>query len=54
MHERGEARTAAAVRRLDRAPAQVVAEIASGVARGPRIDTGRAGRAEKFGGVRAE
>ena len=40
--------------RLDRAPAQVIAEIAAGIARDSRIDAGAFGRAQQFGGVRTE
>ena len=41
-------------RRLDRAPAQIIAEIAAGVARGARIDAGAERRAQQLCGVRAE
>ena len=44
MHEGDEARAIASVRSLNRAPAQIVAEIASGIARGPGIDAGADGR----------
>src|ERR1700685_857832 len=54
MNEGGELRAALAAGRLDRAPAQIVAEIAPGVARYPRVDAGGAGRAQQFGGMRAE
>src|ERR1700738_5462563 len=40
--------------RLDRAPAEVVAEIAAGVARGARIDATAERGAQQFRGVRAE
>ena len=40
--------------RLDRAPAQIVAEIAAGVARGAGVDAGAARGAQQFRGMRAE
>ena len=40
--------------RLDRAPAQIIAEIAAGVARGARIDAGAERGAQQFCGMRAE
>ena len=42
VHEGREARTAVACGRLDRAPAQIIAEIAAGIARGARVDAGAA------------
>ena len=54
MHERGEAGTIARGDRLDRAPAQIVAEIAAGIARGAGVDARAVGRAQQFGGVRTE
>ena len=54
MHERSEAGASVARRRLDRAPAQVIAEIAAGIARCPRVNTGAIGRAQQFCDVRAE
>ena len=37
-----------------RAPAQIIAEVTPGIARGPGVDAGAAGRAQEFGGVRPE
>jgi len=54
MHEGGEAGTLLAAGGLDRAPAQVVAEIAAGVARGPCVDAGGTCRAQQSCCVRAE
>ncbi len=54
MHERGERRAVVAAGRLDRPPAQVIAEIAAGIARGAGIDAGAVGGTQQFCGVRAE
>src|SRR3982751_3547847 len=40
VNEGGEARAVAGIDGLDRAPAQIVAEIASGIARGAGIEAG--------------
>ena len=54
MHECSEAGAGVGRRRLDRAPAQIIAEIAAGIARGPRVNAGAIGRAQQFCNVRAK
>src|SRR5665213_242914 len=54
MHEGRQRRAAVLVHSLDRAPAQIVAEIAAGVARGPRIEAGGVCRPQQFCGMRSE
>jgi hypothetical protein len=54
MDEGCKRRALVPLRRLDRAPAQIVAEIASGITRGAGIDAGALSRAQKLCGMRAE
>ena len=54
VNEGRETKTVALAHGLDRAPAQIIAEIAAGVARSARVDPGVAGRAKQFHGVRTE
>src|SRR3954463_12717274 len=54
VNEGGEARAVAGIDGLDRAPAQIVAEIASGIARGAGIEAGTLSGTQQLGGMRAE
>ena len=54
MHESRKPQIGTLVHRLDRAPAQIVAEITSGVAGRPCIDAGGKRGAQQFCGVRPE
>ena len=54
MDEGGKARAVPGVDRFDGAPAQIIAEVTAGVARGPGVDAGAIGGAEQPGGVRTE
>src|SRR5665647_3426222 len=54
MDEGGEEWAVFGLDRFNGTPAQIIAEVTAGVARGPDVDAGAIGGAEQLGGVRAE